>query len=922
MLKAQFMKTKYSKFITCLTCLTVFSLLIFADRQAYGQYITTTTLTSSANPSCAADTLTLTATVQYYTGGFPGGWHTVPAGYPVEFWVFNNGAPLGSQRTTANGTATVTVPAGTFNHGFNNGTYTIRAIFEGDAAFNPSERYMNQSVNGVSINSQPASIVVLSGSTATFHVTAIGSGSIYYQWQVSTDGGVTFHDVTSGTGSTTDSYTTDTVSLADNGKQYRCVIEDSSSCDPVISNPATLIVRDEAIRPGFDLKEISRSDDSGSVFVDDIGFGVRFFECEDFYSSLYVNVNGNITFNEAYSVFTPVFLPNSGKQIIAPFWADVDPRNPDSGAVKYGWGVVDGHYAFGATWKLVGYYGEHADKLNSFQIILIDRSDTGAGNFDIEFNYDQIQWETGDASQGDPNAGDPPYSAGLGGKPARMGYANGTDYYYERPGSGVTTAFLDRNPHTGELNLGTGLIYNKTPNSSVAGRYIFPVRTLSAAPSGLVSWWQAENNANDSVSGNNGTLLNGTGFTSGKVNQTFSFDGDSQAIEIPFSESLTTPQYSIEAWIMPLDQVDNGDGQAVIFGESYGSAQLVVRPGTEGVQVVSQFGDSAGGWYGVESITDISTFEFAHVVGTWDGTTLRLYINGELNNYSVPEAYPVASGCPFYIGGFYSPAAGDCHTVSQFFNGLIDEVSYYNRALSESEIENLFNADSAGKCPMPCVIPPAGLTSWWRAENDANDSSSGGNNGTLLNGTGFASGLVNQAFSFEGPASQTAVSIPRSTSLLTATYSFETWIKPLAQPDNIDNQDWIFGQNRGRQLNIRTGSTGVNVAFQLSDYGSFHDVVSTSEIPLNQWTHVAGTWNGTTLMLYIDGVLNNATTTEAISWDSGCEFFIGGTYHPAQDGCETVGQFFTGLIDEVSYYNRPLTQCEIKAIHDAGSSGK
>ena len=69
------------------------------------------------------------------------------------------------------------------------------------------------------------------------------------------------------------------------------------------------------------------------------------------------------------------------------------------------------------NWVNVGYYAAHADKLNSFQLLLVDRSDQGAGSFDIVFNYGQIQRETGDASGG---------SAGLGGTPARVGFSSGT----------------------------------------------------------------------------------------------------------------------------------------------------------------------------------------------------------------------------------------------------------------------------------------------------------------------------------------------------------------------------------------------------------------------------------------------------------------------------------------------------------------
>jgi amino acid permease len=56
--------------------------------------------------------------------------------------------------------------------------------------------------------------------------------------------------------------------------------------------------------------------------------------------------------------------------------------------------------------------------------------------------------------------------------------------------------------------------------------------SAEASPSGLVAWWKAENNANDSVGGYNGTLYGGTTFTSGKVGQAFSFDGVDDYIEI------------------------------------------------------------------------------------------------------------------------------------------------------------------------------------------------------------------------------------------------------------------------------------------------------------------------------------------------------------------------------------------------------
>jgi len=100
--------------------------------------------------------------------------------------------------------------------------------------------------------------------------------------------------------------------------------------------------------------------------------------------------------------------------------------------------------------------------------------------------------------------------------------------------------------------------------------------------------------------------------------------------------------------------------------------------------------------------------QFSHLVGTWDGVTLRLYINGVLNAQTVPGASPVDLGYPFYIGGYLLPD----NYAGQFFNGLIDEVSYYNRALSGGEVQAIYLADGAGKCPLFRPVPRRPARLW------------------------------------------------------------------------------------------------------------------------------------------------------------------------------------------------------------------
>lgn len=210
------------------------------------------------------------------------------------------------------------------------------------------------------------------------------------------------------------------------------------------------------IPEAFNSNNLPATDD-GSTGLVPLGFSVNFFGTT--YTGLYVNNNGNITFNTPLSTYTPFGLSTSiGTSIIAPFFADVDTRVGN--IVTYGQGTLGGKNAFGVNWINVGYYSEHTNKLNSFQLILVDRSDVSPGDFDIMFNYDQIQWETGDASGG---------SNGVGGSSAHVGYSNGTGNsgtFYEFPGSGVNGAFLDGGPHA--------LI--SFSNVDVSGRYVFEVR--------------------------------------------------------------------------------------------------------------------------------------------------------------------------------------------------------------------------------------------------------------------------------------------------------------------------------------------------------------------------------------------------------------------------------------------------------------
>ncbi|VEP18396.1 Outer membrane autotransporter barrel domain protein [Hyella patelloides LEGE 07179] len=214
-----------------------------------------------------------------------------------------------------------------------------------------------------------------------------------------------------------------------------------------------------AVRSGFDSNVLAANDD-GSTGLVPIGFEVNLGGLET--DELYVNNNGNVTFDDSLSTFTPFSLLETNQQIIAPFFADVDTRGAGSSPVTYGMGTVDGRDAFGVNWVDVGYFNSNDNPLNSFQLVLIDRSDVETGGFDIEFNYDQILWESGQASGSDEN--------GLGGNSARAGFAYGVGddrVSLELDGSAVNGALLDN---------GVNALINDRINRDVDGGYLFTAR--------------------------------------------------------------------------------------------------------------------------------------------------------------------------------------------------------------------------------------------------------------------------------------------------------------------------------------------------------------------------------------------------------------------------------------------------------------
>jgi sugar lactone lactonase YvrE len=442
----------------------------------------------------------------------------------------------------------------------------------------------------------------------------------------------------------------------------------------------------------------------------------------------------------------------------------------------------------------------------------------------------------------------------------------------------------------------------------------------SPPPSGLVGWWPGDGSAIDIQNDNNGTLHGSANFANGRVGKAFNFDGTTGYVSIGNPEALkllavdetSHTGITMDAWVKPNALPSNGSLVAVATkwnsnnstgtsGDAYGlflinnggtlAALAQLNPG--GAEVTLQGGN-------------VPLNAFTHVALTFETNSgsLALFVNGVQVNARIVDGSIVRSDVNVMIG------RENDNTSPRFFAGLIDEVEIYNRALSASEISDIYNAGANGKCKVTqCVAPPTNIIGWWPGDNTAIDIQ-GGNNGTLQgNYAGFATGKVGQAFHFQG--NNDGVEVPYTPALDFGADSFtiDTWVRLdgftsygiLAAHEQTGSDDgWTFLLN-GFDLQI---------AFNRSNAAKVLDFVPT----LQQWYHLAVTRSGNTFKFYVDGVqLGTDQTSAAVPTP------VNG---PLKIGKANGFQSLTGRIDEFEIVHRALSASEIQAIYNAGRAGK
>ena len=420
--------------------------------------------------------------------------------------------------------------------------------------------------------------------------------------------------------------------------------------------------------------------------------------------------------------------------------------------------------------------------------------------------------------------------------------------------------------------------------------------------------------------GNTGTLTNmgrATSTVAGKIGQALKFNGTSSYIESPDSLSLDPTTITISAWIKVTGKPSTYYSP-IVAKQNTNTNQGYWLDLSTNSKFIFMVGN-ASTYYSINNInaTSLTSNKWYQVVTTYDGSIIKAYLNGALASTTpFADGMTVPTNRNLRIGTDMAGSNGT--NFDGYFPGSIDDVRVYNRALSATEVQQLYN-QSAATYDESNVLGTTnslqnGLVGWWTFDgknmtSNVADSSGKGNTGVLLGqATTTAAGKIGQALKLNGSSGYVSVKDSASFSSMT-NVTVSAWFKLVTNSPTINS------------LNILSKASGKNgFQFQYSKYtktllfgagnGTVTDIASSTVSNLNdgQWRLLTGTYDGTTIKFYVNGVLVDSNTQMSgnITNDTGNPLTIGG-WVPA-------------TFDDFRVYNRALSATEIQQLYNQSAA--
>ncbi len=419
---------------------------------------------------------------------------------------------------------------------------------------------------------------------------------------------------------------------------------------------------------------------------------------------------------------------------------------------------------------------------------------------------------------------------------------------------------------------------------------------------GMVAYYPFNSNANDeSGNGHDGTVTEAAPTTdrNGTTGKAYLFDGVNDRISVPDHPDwdFGNGDFSIASWVnvnvfgtsrIVSAGYDANDG---IWGLGFGQ-QPVWGSGTR----INFFVLNGGSYrdFSSDEITGYVAGQWGHVGIIKKGTTLDFYYNGKLaGTTTLPY---LANANSFLSIGCRQNSPGN---LIEFFNGKIDELRIYKRAISPNEMARLADVP---------LLPD--LLAYYPMNGNANDMS-----GYNRNGTPYGVALLttdkydhaNSAYSFDGVASGITLANTGSLDFVSTPFAISAWVKYsniTGNPVSIVSKH-TCGSANGYILGVQNNAFN----FWMANGGAW-GIVQTSELYNdNKWHHVVGSYDGSNQALYVDGMLKSAGPVVYNNPSSAASIKIGDVTNTCSGG------IFSGSIDEVKIYGAALDAVQVTSLY-------
>jgi hypothetical protein len=290
----------------------------------------------------------------------------------------------------------------------------------------------------------------------------------------------------------------------------------------------------------------------------------------------------------------------------------------------------------------------------------------------------------------------------------------------------------------------------------------------------------------------------------------------------------------------------------------------------------------------------------------------KIYINGVLQSTSQSSPlYDIntLNGVNMVFGSsrLFNPV--------QYFNGKIDDIGIWNRALSQQEITNMYNGvNYSDTCNAVSGSLVNGLVAYYPFCGNANDQSGNGLNG-IVNGATLTAdrfGNTNSAYDFDGISNH--ITVLDNNVFNMQSFTISSWVKNSPTASFIPAR---YILNKG----CNTPSPSFRLYYE--NDGTLQQYVSDCWVPNrvyqngpssnNLWTNIIYSYDGQNLKMYVDGVLFGTTNQSGSLTNNNNPMYIGCSN--ATNNCPQLSAFYAGKIDDIGIWNRALTDTEISKIY-------